>query len=315
MSVLTITAPIFALIALGYLVVSMGWVTREANRGMGAFVIYCALPALIFRALSGQSIEKVLNFHYLAGFGIGSLAALLLGFGIAYSVRQKPLDSAAFQGLGGSMANSGFIGYAIVIQLFGAIAVIGVALSMLIDLLLLVPITIGLAELAQHQSASARHAVSQAFKRTITNPLVIAIAAGLIASLFNWQLTGPAKKVLDILADSAAAVSLFVIGGTLVGQTLRGQLKDIAQMTSVKLIGQPVAVAFAIWLLPPFDPTFQATAIILAAMPMAGVLPLIAQRYNQQAICATALVSATLFSFVTINILLWILQLSGLLAI
>lgn len=301
------------LIGLGYLAVRLGWVAKPAIAGMGSYVIYCALPALLFNALSTRDFAEIFDFGYLTAFCIGSLTVLATGFLVARQVRGQVLESAAFLGLGGAMANSAFIGYAIVVQLFGSGAVVGVALSMLVDLVLLVPITIALAETARQDAGSVAATVLTTFRRTLTNPLVIAIAAGVLASLLEWRPGAALQKVLELLAGSASAVSLFVIGGTLVGLSLRGRFASIGQMSLFKLALHPAAVALMVWLLPPFDPMLQATAIILAAMPMAGIFPLLAQRYGQEESCATALVGATAASFVSINLLLWLLAGRGML--
>ncbi|MCB1758608.1 MAG: AEC family transporter [Gammaproteobacteria bacterium] len=307
LSILAITLPVFLLIGLGYLVVRLEWVARSAVAGMGNYVIYCALPAMLFNALSTRDFSAIIDPSYLAAFAGGSLATLAAGFLLARRLRAEPLESAAFHGLGGAMANSAFIGYAIVVQLFGLAAVVGVALSMLVDLILLVPLTIALAETAGQDRGSVRVAVVSALKKTLSNPLVLAIAAGLLASLLGWRAEGALQKTLELLAGSASAVSLFVIGGMLVGLSLHGRAASIGQMALFKLLLHPAAVASMVWLLPPFAPTLQATAIILAAMPMAGIFPLLAQRYGQQESCAAALVGATLLSFVSINLLLLLL--------
>lgn len=311
--VLAVTIPIFLIIGIGYALVRWNIVPKSAIPGMGVYVIYCALPALLFKALATRDILEILNPYYLGAFGIGSWVVLFLSFGVARWLRGKSMQAAAFQGLGGSMANSGFIGYALVVQLFDASAVLGVALSMLVDLVLLVPTTIALAESAAHDGAQTRKALLAALKKTLTNPLLIAIVLGILASLAQWQPPDPVMQCIEILAASAASVALFVIGGTLVGLSIRGQILDITQMSLFKLAVQPLAVALVVWLLPPFDPALQATAILLASMPMAGVFPLIGQPYGQEGICATTLVTATVLSFISINVVIWLLSANGML--
>ena len=58
-------------------------------------------------------------------------------------------------------------------------------------------------------------------------------------------------------------------------------------------------------LFPVLDPTLTDAALILSALPMVTIFPLLAQRYGQGEICATALVVTTLLAFVTLNLVLW----------
>lgn len=170
-----------------------------------------------------------------------------------------------------------------------------------------------LAEWAGNSKGQMRHALLTALLKTLRNPLVIAIGLGFLASAAHWQPPAPVMRAIDMLASSAAPLSLFVIGGMLVGISIKGQRIDLCQMTVFKLVLHPCLVALCVWLLPAFDPMLQLCAVLLAAVPMAGVFPLIAQGYGQQQICAAALVTATVVSFFTLNVVLWILdQLGGL---
>lgn len=134
LAILAITTPIFLLIALGYLLVRVKLIPRASIGGMGAFVVYLALPALLFKALSSRPVDEVYNSHYLLVFAVGSLLSLLTSVWLAKHVRGVTLERAAFLGLGGALSNNGFIGYALVTQLFGSVAVAAAALSMLVDL-------------------------------------------------------------------------------------------------------------------------------------------------------------------------------------
>lgn len=295
--------------------VHINLVPQSAMSGMGTFVVYLALPALLFDALSGRPVAEVYNSNYLLAFAVGSLAVLFLSVFIALKVRRVTLQRAAFTGLGSSLSNNGFIGYALVTQLFGTLGVAAAALSMLVDLILLIPVTLVLAEWASDGRAKLQTALCTALKKTVRNPLVLAIVLGFTASALQWQPPQSVQRTLAMLGASAAPLSLFVIGGMLVGISVSGQKADIGQMVGLKLILHPLLVALMVWWLPPFEPVLQLSAVLLAAVPMAGVFPLIAQAYGQQQICAAALVCATLLSFLSLNGVLLLMDQLGLLTV
>lgn len=106
---------------------------------------------------------------------------------------------------------------------------------------------------------------------------------------------------------SSAAVSLLVIGGTLVGLKTKGMRRDVTAIASSKLLLHPLAVGLMMWLAPPSDPTLRAAAVVFAATPMLSIYPILAQRYGFEEMCAAALLLATVMSFVTISVALWLL--------
>jgi len=74
-----------------------------------------------------------------------------------------------------------------------------------------------------------------------------------------------------------------------------------------KLLLHPLAVFAMLWLLPPIDPPLRMAAVIYASMPMLSIYPILAQRYHYEGFCAAALLVATLLSFVTVSIVLWLM--------
>lgn len=307
-----LTLPIFMLIATGFFAVRAGWVSESALPSLGSYVIKLALPALLFQSMASRPVEESLDFDYMRAYALGSVVLLVGAFTFSAKVRQAGCWESAFQGLGSTLANSAFIGLAVAGELFGSAAAVAVALTMLVDLLILIPLGLVLAELCSGQGGAGRRA-AELFRRTLTNPLVLAIITGLLVSWLELRLPESLDQAIGMLGRSAPAVALFVIGGSLVSSSVKGKVVDIGQMTVFKLLLHPAIVALAVWLLPDFDPAMQAIVILMAAMPMASVLSLLGERYGQSALCAPALVVATGLSFLSINLVLWLLSLAGML--
>lgn len=104
------------------------------------------------------------------------------------------------------------------------------------------------------------------------------------------------------------AVSLFVIGGSLVGLQTKGMRRDVSVIALGKLLLHPLAVGLMMWLAPPADPALRVAAVIFASVPMLSIYPVLAQKYGFEGFCAAALLLATVLSFVTINGVLWLLS-------
>jgi predicted permease len=108
-------------------------------------------------------------------------------------------------------------------------------------------------------------------------------------------------------------LSLFVIGGTLVGLPLKGLSRQVLPITVGKLLVHPLAVfavmALLTWLgMPELDASTRTAALLMAAMPMMGTYIVLAQLYGQEDISAAALLVTTATSFFTLSALLWLLK-------
>ena len=140
LAILSITAPIFLVIALGFVAVRSGFFARADMRVMGSFVINFALPAMLFKALSQRSFGEAMQMDYLAVYAVGSLIAVASTAALARKWRKRDLQSSSIFGMGSGMSNSAFIGYPVVSQALGPIASVAMALNMLVETLLILPI-------------------------------------------------------------------------------------------------------------------------------------------------------------------------------
>lgn len=298
--ILTITTPIFLIIGLGFLAARSGLLRAEQVRGIGSFVINFALPALMLNALATRPIAEVLNGGYLLAYGGASLAVFALGFGVSRWLRRDSLSGAALSALGMSGSNSGFIGYPVAAMVIGPLAALPMALCMLVECLLVIPLAMIIAESERQGGAPGKVALEIA-RRLARNPLLIAILGGLSLSLLEVRLPVIVLRPIEMLAQAAAPAALFVIGATLYGLRPGGMLADVAQVTLGKLVLHPLAVALALALVPGIDPQLRIAALLFASAPMFSVYPLIGQPYGFEQRCAATLVVATALSFLSLS--------------
>ncbi|MFC3283341.1 AEC family transporter [Litchfieldella rifensis] len=314
LAILGITSPIFLLIGVGYLAMLGGIVTRPQVQGVGTFVLYCALPALVIRALTQHPLQEVLNPHYLLAYGLGSVAIFAGALLLTRRLQRKPLSASAMHAMGMAASNSGFVGYPVAAMVLGSPAAVFLAMNMLIENLLIIPAALILGELGNHSGVGFREALRQTATRLARNPILIGLTVGVVFSASGLTLPGPVAKTIDMLASAAAPVALFVIGGTLYGLRTRGMAGDVGQIVLGKLILHPLAVLLAFLSLPSLDPFLLAGALLFASAPMISVFPIFGQRYGLAGVSAAALMMATLASFVTISLTIWLLDTSGMIA-
>lgn len=310
--ILAITFPIYAAMALGYGVVWKGWFSAEDMRSLGRYVLNIALPALIFTAVATRSPAEVFQPGYITIYALGGLATIMAAY-LLFTWRGTDPQRRALGVMGSSCPNNGFIGYPIMLLAFPDLAGVILALNLLVENLILIPTCLLLVELA---NADDKGPFWPRLARILVNlakmPMLIGLALGVLVSLSGVALPAPVLRFTELLANSAVAVSLLVIGGSLVGLPLHGNRSLAAQISATKLLLQPALVALVAVVLIGFGAVTMAadlrSAMILsAAMPMFAIYTVLAQRQGLEGAASLALLFATSCSFVTLTALLWLL--------
>lgn len=312
LDILAVTGPIFLSIAAGYVSTRAGLFSQDDMRVMGRFVINLALPCLLFNAVAQQHIGDILNGTYLLAYAAGSLGTLALGYAWARRVAHQDANASTYMAMGMCCSNSGYVGFPILLLSLPTVAGTALALNMVVENFLMIPILLALAERSRGAAGHWHEVVAQSLRRLAVNPLVIGLAIGLLFSVFEWRLPAPAARTVTLFAQASSVLSLFVIGGTLAGVSLHGMATRIAPVVVGKLLVHPLMVAgmlvAATFLgLPALPRELRSAAILLAGMPMMGIYPLLAMRHGHERLAAASLFGATVAAFFTLNAMLWAL--------
>ncbi len=310
--ILAITVPIYVAIALGYGLTRWGVFAKTDMRAFGTFVVKVAMPALLFNALSQRSLSDILNSEYVAAYALASLITLVLSVTWALKVLKTTRSMSACMGLGMTCSNSGFVGYPIALLSLGPIAGVSLALNMIVENLIIIPLMLAWAETGSGQQRWHQIFI-QTLKGMLKNPMIWGIVLGFAFSWFSIQLPASLSRAVTLFAQASGALSLFVIGGSLVGLPVRGMESRVSQITFGKLIVHPLVMwAVLTWLIPISDPVLRTAVLLTCAMPIMGIYPILTQKHGHDGLSAAALLVTTMASFVTLNLLLWVLQTHGL---
>ena len=307
--ILGITGPIYLAIALGYFVTQRGLFSRADMQVYGKFTIQLALPALLFNALSRRSVAEILHWQYLAAYALGTLLVVAGGLFWVRRVQGKPLALSSVLTMGMACSNSGFVGYPVMmLTLGGTVAGVSLALNMVVENLLIIPLLLAVAG-SEGAPGQWRHAFVQTLKGLLGNPMIWGIVSGFVVSLLGLHVPEPVSRTINLFSAASGALSLFVIGGSLVGLKPEGLKGSLAQIAFGKLIVHPaIMVVVLLWLIPVSDPALRTAALLTCAMPMMGIYTILAQRFGHGAISAAALLVTTVASFFTLSTLLWVLR-------
>ena len=309
LDILGITGPIYLAIALGYLATRRGLFAQSDMQVFGKFTLHLALPALLFNALSQRSVSEILNPAYLLAYALGSMVVILGGLFWARQVKGHSLSYSSMMAMGMSCPNSGFVGYPILLLSFGPVAGVALALNMVVENLLMIPLLLAVADAEGGQPGRWQSVLWQTLKNLARNPMIWGILGGFLFSLSGWSMPAPLGRTVHLFAQASAALSLFVIGGSLVGLKVQGLQGTVSQIVVGKLLISPLVMWGVVsWWVPIADTALRSAALLTGALPMLGIYTLLSQRHGHGAVSAAALLVTTVLSFFTLSGLLWALQ-------
>ncbi|WP_373699731.1 AEC family transporter [Neisseria dentiae] len=301
-AILSITAPVFIIIGMGYFAARFGFFSREQFAGMGKFVVRIGMPMLVFSAIATRPIADVLKADYLYGYALASLLAFLAGW-LVSRWRGQDKVLAVLNGLGTGMSNTGFIGYPLLLMAVGAPAGVFFAMNALIENILILPLMFVLIDLAKGGHADIAATLLRIAKNLLKNPIIMALLIALVFAVGNIHVPAVLEKLSTMLASATSPLALFVIGSSLYGLEIRGNIKDISFIAAGKLLLFPALVVACLWLFGADKDTLFAGAL-LASVPMASMYAIFGQQYGFERQTAAAMLAVTIISFFSVSLVL-----------
>ena len=287
LNILLVTFPFFALVLCGYVAARRALLPQAAIPGLNTFVLYFALPSMLYRFGAGTPIAQLLDFSLVAVYLVCALGMVALTIALT---RKGPVgwNDAAFGALVAAFPNTGFMGVPLLVALLGAQAAGPAILTIAIDMLVTSSLCIALSRLDGAEAHGAARAVRLALKGVVVNPLPWAIALGALASAMEFALPRPLMSTVSLLADAASPVALFTIGAVLA----RSQMNSTAPIPAVryvplalmKLVVHPLLVggvglgAIALGL--PLERSTLTVLVLVAALPSASNVSILAERFG-----------------------------------
>jgi hypothetical protein len=151
-------------------------------------------------------------------------------------------------------------------------------------------------------------------RKILLHPFIIATAFGVAAAYFGFVPPLPAERFLQFLANAAAPCALFAMGVTLALRPLRRIPAEMAPIAVLKLIVHPAICYLALSWIGNFSATWVFSAVLLAALPTATNVFVIAQQYKVWVERASAsILLTTVISVATVTGVIYLMK-SGMLA-
>ena len=299
--ILTIALPFFALIFTGMIAGRTALMPGETIVGLNKFVFFFALPALLISSIAEAPVRDLANPALFLAWLIPGLLLFFITYWLMRVLFGGDAGVRAVQALTATFANVGFVGLPLVIAALGPQATPAAAVVIVVDTAIMIGIATAIIEVHQGGSGSLGRAVRTAAIGVVRNPLIAASVVGTALSALALSIPGPVFSYLELLGAAAGPAALFALGATLARQPLGEQVAETGLLVFLKLIVHPMLVWGATALLG-LPVIWQAALVIMASLPVAANVYVLAQRYHVNVSGAsTAILVSTVVAVATVS--------------
>lgn len=302
--IISVILPIFIILSVGYLSLRLNMLNTTHVQAIIQFIIKVSLPAFLLYALSTRSFDEIWQMPYFLGYLLGSLILFFSAYTLYRRFFKVPRHQAAVIGLGSSMSNTGFIGTAVLTLLIAQAAVPYLAMTLVIENIILLSLMLILIESSDQQDKTLSTIILSTLQNLAKNPIILSIILGLICSVYTVQWPVSLELPLKSLASTASPLAIFVIGASLATLTIKDLSKDVLIVCTIKLLIMPIVVTSIIYIMPGSTAKMAYAALILSALPMATAFGIYGQLNGIAEQSVASVMLSTLLSLVSIALIM-----------
>ena len=310
-AVIDAVVPVFGLILLGWFVARRGLLAPGATDALNRFVIYLALPCLLFLAMARSELDIMSELGFVISFATGTLVTTLAYLWLS---RREGLAglTRSINGMSASYTNVGFMGIPLVLMVFGEEALAPVVIGCILTVAVQFGLTIIAIEIQKAKGGSLLPAVKRVALSLLKNPILVAPSLGAAFSALDVLPPQAVLGMIDLLAAAATPCALVTIGLFLAQSKVQTASPAVMQIVLLKLFLHPVIVAILAIGVFDLNPVWAWTAIMAAALPVGTGPFMLANLYQQDAaVSARAILISTVASAVTLSLMIAWLNYQG----
>jgi malonate transporter len=295
---LALTAPLFLLVLAGYALMRRLHWPAAVSDALAQFVFAVAIPALLFRMMSGFSRLPPVDVRLLLAYFGGCVLVFAAGRFAAFALFRMDGAAQSVFAIGGVFANTVLLGVPLAQVLLGPSAMPTVSLVVVFNALLLWTLVTASVEWARRRELSWR-GLARTAGDVVTNPVVGSILAGTVWSYTGLPIPGVVDRTLEMIAQAATPLALIALGMGLAEFRVSEGLRASAAIAVFKLAVFPLVVlglarALA---LPPLE---TRAVVMVASLPIGANVYLMARQFSTlEGPVAASLVLTTALAAVT----------------
>ena len=307
--ILNLALPYFGLIFIGFACGKFKHLPEAGLTWMNFFLLYVSLPALFFRVIARTPFKELNNPPFIIATTIATALAFTLSLFGGKLIGKLSWRESSMAGLAGGYGNIGYMGPGLALATLGAKAAVPVALVFCFDTIFLFSITPLLMVLTDGERRPLLPTAALIAKQIFLHPLIVASYFGALVAYFHVPIPVGLDSMLQFLQSAAAPVALFALGVTVALRPFERMPWELPGIIAIKLIAHPLIVFGLLMALGPFPPQWAAAALLLASLPPALNVFVLARQYDTWIEPASAAVLiGTFVSVVTLTSVMWLLR-------
>ncbi|SCB36473.1 AEC family transporter [Rhizobium hainanense] len=296
--------PIFALIFTGWIARKSGALGPNATREVNRLVVYLALPALLFDIMANANFAVIWQPGLICAFAAG--CAIIFAGTIWWRLAKgRHLADASIDALNASYANTGFIGFPLILSLVGDTGLGAALITTILTVCVLFGFAIVFIEVGLQAETRRDAIIKKTFLSLAKNPLLIAPLLGAAVMASGLTLPNPLERFLKLLGGAASPCALIALGLFLAGtKSFQPDRRKSTEgiLITLKLVAQPLVTFVIAGPLLQLPALTTHSAVLLAALPTGTGPFMLAEFYNREAsLTGRVVLISTLLSLLTIS--------------
>ncbi|RKF30734.1 AEC family transporter [Paraburkholderia fungorum] len=304
---LEILLPVFGLIFAGFACRRRGLLGPNSASELNRFVVWLALPALLFDTMAHATWQQLYQPAFVAAFSIGCIGAFLPILALRMLSGQHLAD-ASVDAIAASYPNTGYIGFPLGMIAFGSASLTPTTIATILVACVLFALAIVLIEVGLQTERAPHKLGLKVLGSLARNPLIVSPIAGVLLASTHVALPQSAETFLKLLSGAASPCALVSLGLFLAEKrpsSETGARGISLLLTGVKLLGQPALTWWLAARVFGLSSALVEMAVVLAALPTGTGPFMLAEFYRREAhITSRTILLSTVGSVATLSLLL-----------
>lgn len=306
---LNATFPIFLVILVGYFLKRIRMLNDDFVAVANKFNFHVTLPALVFKDLASADIRADFDMGYVLFCAAVTTVSFFTIWGCTrLFLKKRSLRGAFVQA--SFRSSAAILGFAFIQNIYGESQLASLMIIGTVPLFNIYSVLVLTFEGEGEQNRKGK--IGASCKNIVTNPIILAIFAGVAVSFAKIEFPIMINKTIQYLANMATPLALIALGAGFKGREAIAKIKPTIAATVIKLLILPM-VFLPLAIRMGYSGEKMVALIVMLGSPTTTSCYIMAKNMNNDGVLTSSIVvMTTLFASVTLTLWVYILRSSGL---
>ncbi|MBO5259847.1 MAG: AEC family transporter [Agathobacter sp.] len=234
---LNVTMPIFLVMVIGWALKQIGMLDDHFVSVANKFNFKVTLPFMVFQDIAAVNIREVFDLKFVLFCAISTSICFWEIWGaVKVFLKDKGLRGAFVQA--SFRSSAAVMGLAFISNIYGSSAMGPLMIIGAVPLYNIYSVLVLTFEADTEEKDTGK--IKEACINIVKNPIIIAIALGLVASFFQLDFPVMVDKTISNVAKMATPLALIALGAGFEGKKALAKIKPTIWASAIKLVIQPL---------------------------------------------------------------------------